>query len=305
MGATQGSSRKGAGFGPTRVERNPTQRAARDSSRSRSEERSLDDLAIRSRAIRRSWICPGAGLALLGQRSRAMATLSMAILAVGVIPWLAFRPSPTALRTTLAIVAIACVLGLAEQISLKHATLAPPGPRLIVRHFLVASLLHWLSALGGAALLIASFGSLRVTESNMAPTVEKGERLIFHKGIGEWTRGAVVLCRNSAESVLGQPGENFLARVLAVPGDRISIDGTDYVVNGRPGPPVADPVAAETVLEVPRVPASLLVPAGCCFVVQDGEYGADSRALSWVKPGDIVSTRIWYFHGIAPLTPVR
>lgn len=268
---------------------------------------SFEELAIRSQAIRRSWICPGAGLALAGHGPRAIATLLMAILAVLVLPWLAFQPGPTSLRTALAIVAMAGVLGLAEQVSLKGAVLQPPAPRILVQRFAVASLTYWLGAIAASLFLIASFGSLRVREACMAPGVEQGERLIYHKRVAarELTRNAVVLCRNSDDSARGQPGEYFLARILGGPGDQLALEDSHYIVNRTRGPLAADAGSTRLVIDVPAAPESLVVPDECYFVIQDSPAGADSRTLSWVRRSQIVSSRIWHFQGMAPLTPVK
>jgi signal peptidase I len=250
----------------------------------------------RARAASRSWICPGSGFAQIGHAPAAIAMYGVSLGVLPVLVWFASDPSAASLWTTVAMLVVYGFLWFGEQIAARRAKLGPSGPAVLVSGYVAASAVMWLAYAAGLILLLASFGGLRMGGAGMSPTIEMGERLVYHKHV-DWRRvqpGAVVVYRNPEGSAWGQPGL-IISRILAGPGDKLSIQDAHYVVNGTAGPRVADAGRFKTVVDVPSAPKTLTVPEGSYFVVQDSPTGGiDSRVLSWVRTGDIVSSRLWH-----------
>jgi signal peptidase I len=272
------------------------------------EPRSIDDADIRKKARKRSWICPGAGFALVGSGKCAIATFVASLCIAPVVAWVAFRPTAASLWTTIAVLVVATVLWLAEQAAIKRSAIRTPTPSILDRGFVVSACMMWLAVSVAAFLLMTAFGQLRMGGSGMTPTLENGERLMYHKHI-DWESvkpGAIIVYKNAEDSAWGQSGWIVISRILAAPGDDISIQNGQYVVNGAAGPPVADTGRYDVVLDVPSSPESLTVPNDCYFIVQDSPTGGfDSRVLSWVRADDIVGSRLWYFSRRGFFKPVK
>ena len=144
---------------------------------------------------------------------------------VPVIAWLAVRPSSAALWTSLLLLVTAMVLWIVEQIAVKRAPIRPPGPAFLVRGFVACSCAGWLGVALSTGLLVTALGSLRMAGTGMMPALEPGERVVYHKQVDRQAikPGAIVIYRNAADSAWGQPGWIMISRILAGPGDSISI----------------------------------------------------------------------------------
>jgi signal peptidase I len=260
------------------------------------ESRTTDESATRKKSLVRSWICPGAGFALIGKRPYAMAAFVASLCFLPSVAWLSFRPTAASLWTAISVFVIAAVLWLAEQIAIKKAALQPPGPAALVRGFVASSCIMWLTVAAALGLFLTSFGKLRMAGTGTKPTLECAEPLVYHKYV-DWESvkpGAVIVYRNGNDSAWGEPGWIVISRILAGPGNDISIQGGKYMVDGISGPPVAGTGAFDVVLDIPTSPGSMKVPAGCYFIVQDSpEGGFDSRVLSWVRDESIIGSRLW------------
>ena len=269
---------------------------------------SIGEPELRKNAVKRSWICPGAGFALVGNGACAIATFVASLCIVPAVAWVAFQPTAVSLWTTVAVLVIATVLWLAEQIAIKKAALRAPSPSILDRGFIASSCVMWLAVTLAVGLLVTAFGSLRMAGSGMMPTLEKSERLMYHKHV-DWRSvkpGAIIIYKNADDSAWGQPGWIVISRILAGPGDDISVENGKYVVNGNPGPPVADTGRYNVVLDIPSSPESLRIPDDCYFVVQDSPTGGfDSRVLSWVRADNIVGSRLWYLSHRGICRPVE
>jgi len=269
---------------------------------------SIDENEIRKKATKRSWICPGTGFATVGSGTYAIATFVVSLCCLPAIAWVAFRPTATSFWTAITLLLIAVVLSLAEQIAIKKVTLRTPSPPFLVRGFLACSCIMWLAIILAIGLFVTAFGSLRMAGSGMTPTLEDAERLIYHKHV-DWQSvrpGAIIVYRNADDSAWGQSGWIVISRILAGPGDDISIQDGKYVVNSAAGPPVADTGNYDVALDVPTLPESMTIPEGCYFIVQDSPTRSfDSRVLSWVRNGNIIGTRLWYFSSRGLCSPVE
>jgi signal peptidase I len=161
----------------------------------------------------------------------------------------------------------------------------------------MASAFAWFLGIFCAVLLVARFGTFKMAGTGMLPTFENSERLIYEKRVEpeRLKGGAIIAYRTSDKSSWGEAGWIVIARILAVPGDRLSIRNNTYVVNGKTGPAVADTDRYKLALSVPQEPETLVVPEGCYFVVQDSPTGGfDSQVLSWAETKEVVSTQIYY-----------
>jgi signal peptidase I len=260
----------------------------------------LENRSVRTQAVRRSWACPGAGFALLGRDALALSTYVTSLAALGAMIWLALKPGPLPLWTTVVLGVLSTALWIAEQLMIKRLISQPPRPRFLVNSFLVASAPMWIAAALALTLLFTRFGSIRLAGNGMSPTLENGERALYVKGVDpeRLQRGTVIVFRTSRRSAWGEPGAIVTARILAVPGDRLSIRDGGYVLNGEHGPAVADTGSYAPVVAIPTAPDALTLSDNRFFVVQDSPKGGfDTRVLSWTEPTEIVSTRLYYLRG--------
>ena len=265
------------------------------------------DAALRKSATLRSWICPGAGFALIGKSTLAVASFIVSLSILPAAAWLSFQPSAASTWTTVAIVAISIFLGLAEQFVIKKSKIQTPKI-MVQRGFIAATCTFLLAAITALVLLFMSFGSLRIAGSGMAPTLVESERIVYYKKVdlNRVQKGSVIVFKISDDSGWKHPNATVVSRVLAVPGDSISIQDNQYLVNGVPSGPVAVTGKYSVALDVPQVPESLSVPLNCYFVVQESPTrGLDSRVLSWVREDKIVGVQIWYLASRGILAPVE
>ena len=83
-----------------------------------------------------------------------------------------------------------------------------------------------------------------------------------------------------------------VARILAIPGDELSVQGGHYLVNGKRTVPASPLGKFRPSLEIPQAPKALTAPPGCYFIVQDDSQNSfDSRVLSWARESNLVATR--------------
>ena len=258
---------------------------------------SVEEAEVRRKAAGRSWVCPGAGFASIGRGAWAVVTFGVSLCVVPAVAWLAFRPAAISLWAVGVVVIVATGLWVGEQIAVWRVAIKTPKPSVFVSGYVVSGCVVWVAVALSVGLLVTAFATLRMAGSGMKPTLEPGEMLVYHRYV-DWasvTPGAVIVYGNPRDSAWGEPGWIVISRLLAGPGDEISIQDGRYLVNGAPGPAVADTGKYVPVLDIPASPKSATVPGNCYFAVQDSpEGGFDSRVLSWVHSDDIVGSRIWY-----------
>jgi signal peptidase I len=156
--------------------------------------------------------------------------------------------------------------------------------------------------------IVTSFRALQIEGGGMFPTLEKEELFLYHKhALDEHLhRGKVIVYKLSDQSGWGQPGTLVVSRILAVPGDQLSIQNGRYLLNGEPSSEVGATGRYAPVIAVPRTPETIQVPENCYFIVQDSpKRGFDSRVLSWAQRRNIVSTRLYYLRGHSILGSVE
>jgi signal peptidase I len=263
----------------------------------RSSNEGRDEGTLRKKARWRSWFCPGAGFALLGRKPLAILTSTASPLVFAAVAWATFQPSTGALWVVLAALLVATGFWVGEQLITAWVTPREPGPAMLVSGFPFVASLNGLAAGIVLILILYNFRSVRLAGTGMSPTLEKGELVLYHKRVDEehLRRGVVIVYKLSNQSAWGPPGSITISRILAVPGDRLSAQGTAYVVNGESGVPLGATGQYTPVITIPSAPDEVTVPNNCYFIVQDSPSGGfDSRILSWVKRNDIVSTDLYH-----------
>jgi signal peptidase I len=155
----------------------------------------------------------------------------------------------------------------------------------------------------------------RIPSKSMEPAIEAGDRVLVDKlsyASGPVRRGDVVVFRNPNERY-----QDYIKRVVALPGDTVEMRDDDVFVNGTMLPHVAtvsqatdDSVLEEAngdaryriVLGASRDPqststfAAIKVPSGHCFLLGDNRHrSVDSRQIGPVPLADIVGRvdRTW------------
>jgi signal peptidase I len=198
-------------------------------------------------------------------------------------------------------IAVTSILGLGERLAVKTVDPRVPSPRLLVEGFPFACSAHWLCLGIALVLLLTRFGSVQLAGSGMAPTLGKGERAVYHRRVDpeRLNRGTVILYRLSSHSAWGTAGWLVVSRILAVPGDRLSIREGQYLVNGESGPPVGETGQYAPVIQVPLAPAALTVPENRYFIVQDDPANGLDRRV--VEASDVTSTSLYYLRASSVL----
>lgn len=125
---------------------------------------------------------------------------------------------------------------------------------------------------------------VRVENISMQPTLNEGELLVVYKlayRLGEPHRGDIIVFHHNR-----QPPEDYIKRVIGLPGDEVRVEGGQVYVNGIAlnEPYIAEPPAYTGVWEVP--PDSL-------FVLGDNRNrSSDSRIWGFVPMSDVVGRAV-------------
>jgi signal peptidase I len=185
---------------------------------------------------------------------------------------------------------------LAEQVWCRSVAIYPGGEKRLLSRFFVPC------CVGGYGVIIAVLvlfflivGSMRIRGSGMMPTFRSGDLLLYHRHVfpDDLRPGHLILFRTSPNSAWGTGGDAVIGRILAVPGQELSIERDHYLVNGKSTVAVAPVGSYHLALEIPGSPQTLKVPTGSYFIVQDNPPNSfDSRVLSWAKESDLIGTRI-------------
>jgi signal peptidase I len=250
---------------------------------------------VRKRARFRSHFWPGAGFALLGYPWRAV--LGTAIIALMPLTLIGAAFSFSVLFLWAFLVSFVIYSGFytAEQLLCRSIPVQPGGARC-----LLSKLFLPLITVGFACLIVAVgvcflyIGNLRVGGRGMMPTLHVGDYLLYQKHVfpEDLHPGHLVFFKTTPDSAWGKGGDIVVARILATPGQKLSIQADRYLVDGTKAQPVSPLGKAKPSVEVPEAPQALAVPAGCYFVVQDDPQNSfDSRVLSWARESEIIGTR--------------
>lgn len=122
-------------------------------------------------------------------------------------------------------------------------------------------------------------GRVRVENISMEPTLQEGQFILVNKlayRLGDFQRGDVIIFHYPK-----QPDEDYIKRVIGLPGDMVKIEDGRVVVNGQVlnEPYIASP---------PTYNSTWTVPEGQVFVLGDNRNrSSDSHSWGFV-PVDLV-----------------
>lgn len=255
-----------------------------------------DEKTVRRTARKRLCICTGTGFAVLGYKKFAVIAYLCGTFAIASIAILAVYASSWALWLLVGLFTVSTCLSATEFLLARRGGLHQPGPRPLYDFFPIVVAAFYAVAAFTVVTAITYIKALNVTSSGMSSTIEKGDRLMYHTTVDpdQLKSGTLVVYKNPVESSWGEPGWLIIARILAVPGDKMSIRDGAYEVNDDKAQKVAVTGKFRTVVDVPSAPETLTIPGDHFFIVQDNLRSSfDSRVLALVHRDDIVGTKVW------------
>jgi signal peptidase I len=151
-------------------------------------------------------------------------------------------------------------------------------------------------ALGIQAFLVKPF---RIPSESMVPTLEVGQRVLVDrltKNFGDYDRGDILVFKppsgsdtntcgiqHSSRSACPEPTDgrsetNFIKRVVAIGGDRLSVREGRVFINGRPQ---REPYARlDAACEICNLPDPITIPEDHYFMMGDNR-GASADSREW------------------------
>lgn len=133
------------------------------------------------------------------------------------------------------------------------------------------------------------FTSLRVDGASMEPSLSNGDRLLVTHGVDALEAGDVIVFSAVSRS---HGREDLIKRVVALPGDKVSVTNGIATVNGvieSTPDPIPDPAEALKVDE-------FTVPEDTVFVLGDNRpVSLDSRILGPIPQTAITGEAVWVF----------
>lgn len=125
---------------------------------------------------------------------------------------------------------------------------------------------------------------VRVENISMQPTLHEGELLVVYKWayrFGEPYRGDIIVFHHNR-----QPPEDYIKRVIGLPGDRVTIRGGQVYINGEA---IDEPYIASP----PAYDGEWVVPEGHLFVLGDNRNrSSDSHVWGFVPMSDVVGRAV-------------
>ncbi len=128
---------------------------------------------------------------------------------------------------------------------------------------------------------------VRVENISMKPTLQPGELLIINKLAYKWSEpdhGDIIVFHFQ-----GNPDNDYIKRLIGLPGDEVSINNGVVSVNGFT---LTEPYIAEP----PLYEGTWTVPDGQLFVMGDNRNNSsDSHQWGYVDMGDVVGKAIFKY----------
>ncbi|MBI1904228.1 MAG: signal peptidase I [Planctomycetia bacterium] len=241
--------------------------------------------ALRRSARRRCLLVPGAGLALLGHTRQAILPAASFLVAMALINALAVAPSGAALWVLAAAVAVYFVASTYECFAVMRLEVRAVPAADHARRFRLSAMLVLLMIVVTIWVWVMNFRLVQVEDNMMSPAAVTGDVLAVSRFRPEWglRPGQVVLYSAGGEA----PGQKYLGRVRAVPGDKVSMDLGELVIDGKKFGRLHGGDPEHT---IPKQPEALIVPAGQYLVVPDHE-----AVFDWVRGEEIISSRMMVF----------
>lgn len=167
------------------------------------------------------------------------------------------------------------------------APVSPMGMGARIARLLLIPLLVILFAV--LILFYVLFTTLKVDGASMEPSLSDGDRLLVTHGVDTLQTGDVIVFSAVSRS---RGREDLIKRVIALPGDRVSVTDGIATVNGvveSTPDPIPDPTEALKVDE-------FTVPDDTVFVLGDNRpVSLDSRILGPIPQGAITGEAVWIF----------
>lgn len=137
-------------------------------------------------------------------------------------------------------------------------------------------------------LINAVSSRVRVENVSMKPTLQPGYLLVVNKlsyQVGEPIHGDIVVFHFQ-----GDKNEDYIKRVIGLPGDQVSVYNGIVTVNGTS---LTEPYIAE----VPNYSGTWNVPEGSLFVLGDNRNNSsDSHQWGFVDINDVVGKAIFIYY---------
>ncbi len=134
---------------------------------------------------------------------------------------------------------------------------------------------------------------VRVDGFSMRPTLEDGEYVLVNRlayRFGEYARGDVVVFRFPID-----PSQDFIKRIIGLPGDVVSIADGVVSVNGQP-------LSEDYIAAAPLYSGQWVVPEGHLFVLGDNRNdSSDSHSWGMVPVENVIGKAVlvyWPFTNI-------
>ncbi|MHB1480783.1 MAG: signal peptidase I [Bellilinea sp.] len=177
-----------------------------------------------------------------------------------------------------------------EQVSMEPET----APKNTFRELLSEAVKTLLLALILYFAISAVTDRVRVENISMQPTLYEGELLVVNKlayRFGEPHRGDIIVFHHNS-----QPPEDYIKRVIGLPGDTINIQNGQVSINDRV---IEEPyISAEAAYQ-----GSWQVPDGMLFVLGDNRNrSSDSHVWGFVPQQEVVGRAVLIYW---PLNSVR
>lgn len=143
------------------------------------------------------------------------------------------------------------------------------------------------------------FTSNTTAGDSMLPTLHDGDRTLVTRGYGIPRRGDVIVFVARTEH--GQQ-ERLVKRIVAIPGDTVSVRGGVAIVNGR----AEDRTRIVPDPEDPVVIDGAVVPPGHVFVLGDNRLiSLDSRRLGFIPLSNVIGAVRFVWAPLWRIGPVR
>jgi signal peptidase I len=141
---------------------------------------------------------------------------------------------------------------------------------------------------------------VKVEGSSMEPGLEDQERIVINKLVYRWesiSRGDIVVFHYPRDT-----RKSFIKRVIALPGDRVSISYGHVYVNGKP---VEEPYVPEEFLDTRSYPEKI-VPPNAYFVLGDHRsMSNDSRDFGPVLRSYIYGKAVFGYWPVEKMGALR
>ena len=168
----------------------------------------------------------------------------------------------------------------------------PEGPEIKKRQSRASFWLDTLETILLALLLFLAINTVtsrvRVENISMEPTLQPGYLLIVNKlayKLGEPKHGDIVVFH-----YMGDKNEDYIKRVIGLPGDEVNIENGTVYVNGIA---LSEPYIAA----FPAYSGTWVVPEGSLFVLGDNRNNSsDSHQWGFVDMDDVVGKAVFIYY---------